>query len=156
MRYAYETLLHLYPDSYRAVFGQEMASVFEQATSDYPPRRFLAYLAFVYSEFSGLIAGAFSMRAGEFVLRTRSRLNVPFAVSLFLGSATAALTQGCVLNQIGHLGRHELARAQILNVPQGTPDPEALFALAGGTLVFLSLFSGAFVWNLRNLRRRKP
>lgn len=59
MRYAYETLLRLYPDSYRVVFGPEMASVFEQATRDYRPRGFARYTGFLWNECFGLIAGAF-------------------------------------------------------------------------------------------------
>ncbi len=80
MRHAYEALLRLYPTPYREIFGQEMASVFQQASEDYQPRGFFACLAFLWSEFSGLIAGGFFAWTDEYMSRSRRRLSASFVI----------------------------------------------------------------------------
>jgi len=53
----YRWLLCLYPGSYRHEFGEEMTSVFHDATSDLPPS-LAAKISFYRREFCGLLAGA--------------------------------------------------------------------------------------------------
>jgi len=151
MRYAYETLLRLYPNSWRLVFGQEMASVFEQATEDYQPRGLLAYLTFLCSEFNGLIAGAFFAWGDEYLSRSRRRVNAPFLVSLFLGAAITAFFQG---NFYTHITDHKSVFAPAPEAPQLTPDLMLPLLIAGGILLFISVFSVAFVWNMRIIGNR--
>jgi hypothetical protein len=148
MRYAYETLLRLYPTCWRTAFGQEMASVFEQAAGDHQPRGFLAYAAFLRTEFSGLIAGAFVAWTDEYLLRSRRRLNAPFVISLFAGAAITAFCQGCFY---ARSGQHESVWGPVRDTPPLTSDLTAPLLLAGGTLLFISLFSMAFVWNMRTI-----
>jgi hypothetical protein len=146
MRYAYETLLHLYPDSYRAVFAREMAEVFDQATADYQPLGVLRYLAFLWTEFTGLITGAFSMWTDEYVFRTRLRLRLPFLLSLLAGAAITAFFQN---DFYIHVAARRSDFTPVREAPPLTPDLMLPLILAGGTLLFISLFSLAFVWNMR-------
>lgn len=151
MRFAYETLLQLYPNSYRAVFGREMASVFAQATADYQPRGFLSYSAFLWTEFAGLIAGAFCMWTDEYMLRSRRRLRMPFLLSLLAGAAITAFFQGSFYSRINE---HDSVWTPVRESPPLTPDLMLPLILAGGTLLFISLFSLAFVWNMRVIGTR--
>ena len=50
-------LLCLYPRSYREEFGQEMTSVFRDASSELPPT-LTAELGFYWREFCGILSGA--------------------------------------------------------------------------------------------------
>jgi hypothetical protein len=82
-------------------------------------------------------------------LRTRRRLTVPFVISLFAGTAITALTEGCFVAQ--NFGRRNFMFAQIPDPQQVKSDPMELFLLAAGTLICVSLFSLAFVWNMRSI-----
>jgi fructose-specific phosphotransferase system IIC component len=151
MRYAYEALLRLYPSEYRLIFGQEMSSVFEQATEDYQPRRFTAYVAFLGCEFFGLIAGAFFAWTDEYMLRSRRRLNAPFLVSLLAGAAITVFFQSFFYS---HVGQHNSIGAGTPEAPPTTSDLMLPLVIAGGVLLFLSVFSVAFVWNMRMIGNR--
>ena len=151
MRHAYEALLRLYPNGYRLVFAQEMTSVFEQAAGDYQPRGFLSYLAFLRSEFCGLIAGAFFAWTDEYMLRSRRRLNAPFLISLLAGAAITMFFQGSFYRGMSQL-RHIPAQAP--DAPPITSDVMLPLIIAGGILLFLSVFSVAFVWNMRMIGNR--
>lgn len=153
MKYAYEALLRLYPESYRSVFAREMASVFEEAASDYKARGFSAYLEFIGAEFSGLVAGAFYASAGEYLARSRRRLNVTFGFCLIAGAAITAFCQGCLYIRGDGVRVHSI---QTL-IPAASQAPVAVevpFILAGVCLLFISVLSGAFSWNMRNIRNR--
>ena len=151
MRYAYETLLRLYPDSYRMVFGQEMTLVFEQATEDYQPRGVLSYIAFLCTEFFSLIVGAFSMWIEEYMSRSRRKLSVPFLISLLAGAAITAFFQGFFYTGISH---HKGVWKTATETPQTTPELMLPLIIAGGVLLFISVFSVAFVWNMRIIGNR--
>jgi hypothetical protein len=144
MRYAYETLLRLYPAQYRVVFGEEMASVFKQATGDYQPRGFLAYVAFLYAEFSGLIAGAFFAWTDEYMRSTR-RPRASFVISVIVGAAITAFLQGGFYIQM----KPRLSDGSANDVPFPVHDYLLPLAMAGGILLFIAIFSVAFVWNMR-------
>ena len=60
---AYESLLQLYPRSYREQFGREMLEVFREARADVASRGLAARLAFYFSEVRGVLGGA----AGEHI-----------------------------------------------------------------------------------------
>jgi len=151
MRYAYETLLRLYPDSYRAVFGQEMTAVFEEATGDYQPRGFLSYMGFLRAELFGLLSGAFAMWADEYLERSRRRLSRPFLISLLAGAAVTAFFQSGFYMGMAHTA----VIASSPETPQMTPDLMLpLVVMAGGALLFSAVFSVAFVWNMRIIGNR--
>jgi hypothetical protein len=151
MRYAYETLLRLYPSGYRLVFAQEMTSVFEQAAGDCQPRGLLAYTGFLLTEFIGLLAGAFSMWANGYLERSRRRVSASFLISLLAGAAITLFFQSFFYMGMIH---HKAASAPSRETPQTTPDLMLPLIMAGGVLLFISVFSVAFVWNMRIIGNR--
>jgi hypothetical protein len=153
MRYAYEALLWFYPNSYRGVFGREMAIVFEQAERDYHSRGFLAYCAFLGTEFAGLIAEALWLRTDRCILWSQTRLRPPFVACLLAGAMLAALSDACVIAKVGNLGQRDFMRAQISDTTHTIPDGEVILWLGCSTVLLVSLLSLAFVWNLRNIRK---
>jgi|SRR5579872_4904657 len=56
---AYQLLLRLYPATYRAEFGEEMAAVFEDVRTDSGHNAFAARAVFYVREIVGLVSGAF-------------------------------------------------------------------------------------------------
>lgn len=142
-RYAYRTLLRLYPAPYRTMFGAEMVWVFEQASEACRSRGFIARFTFLCSEYAGLCAGAFSAWTGEYVPRPRPRLTVQFVISILAGAAITAFFQTFVYTG--------LTRPSKLHprTPAISPTPHDLMLpmiMAGVVLVFVSVFSVAFVW----------
>src|SRR5579883_637858 len=55
---AWRSLLRLYPRSHRAIYGQEMARVFEQAAQHARERGRLDYVHFLLCEIAGLLGGS--------------------------------------------------------------------------------------------------
>jgi fructose-specific phosphotransferase system IIC component len=152
MRHAYEALLRFYPSSYRMVFAQEMTSVFEQAAVDCQPRGFLAYAGFLSTEFAGLLAGAFSMWADEYMARSsRRRVSPSFLLSLLAGAAITLFFQGTFYRGMSGVRRLPI---QPHDAPPVTPDVMLPLMIAGGVLIFISVFSVAFVWNMRMIGNR--
>jgi fructose-specific phosphotransferase system IIC component len=151
MRYAYEALLRLYPSGYRLAFAQEMTSVFEQAAGDCQPRGFLAYVGFLGAEFLGLLAGAFSMWTDEYMERSRRRVSASFLISLLAGAAITVFFQGSFYSGVIQPRRIPV---QTSEVPPITSDLMLPLVLAGGILLFLSVFCAAFVWNMRMIGNR--
>ena len=151
MRYAYETLLRLYPNSYRAIFGKEMTSVFELATGDYRRHGLATYARFLCTELLGLLTGAFAMWTDEYISRSRRRPCTPFLISLLAGAAITVVFQGGFY--LG-MGQHKTTHAPAPQTPQTTPDLLLPLVIAGGVLVFISVFSAAFVWNMRIIGNR--
>lgn len=125
MRRAYEALLGMYPAFYREVFGHEMTAFFEQAQADRSSRGPFEYCTFLLAEMAGLIAGAFSAWSEEYISRPREKLVFSYWFSIAGGVAITVFFQGFFLR--------------------------LWFLCFGsvGVLLFLSLFSLAFVWNMR-------
>jgi fructose-specific phosphotransferase system IIC component len=151
MRYAYGALLRLYPNGYRLVFEQEMTSVFEQASGDYQPRGLVAYARFLSTEFAGLLAGAFSMWLDEYMERSRRRVSVSFLISLLAGAAITVFFQSFFYS---HVGQHNSVGVQSSGAPPVSSDMMLPLIIAGGILLFISVFSVAFVWNMRMIGNR--
>jgi hypothetical protein len=151
MRYAYEALLRLYPSGFRFAFAQEMTSVFEQAADDYQPRGFLAYGRFLLTEFFGLLAGAFAMWTDEYMERSRRRVRARFLISLLAGAALTVFFQGGLYT---HMGDHKFVRVVARDTPQTMQDLMLPLVMAGGVLLFIGVFSVAFVWNMRIIGNR--
>jgi len=151
MRHAFQTLLMFYPAPYRNLFGREMVSVFEQAAGDFAPRGFPAYCAFLYLEFAGLIAGAFSAWSDEYMQRSRRRPTASFAISILGGAAITAFFQSFFY---GGLARQRAITVRMSDSPPVPRDYMLPLVLAGGTLIFISVFSMAFVWNMRTVGNR--
>lgn len=149
MKRVYRTLLLLYPVPYRALYGREMANVFEDTLRDCDARGFLNRVAFLWREFSGVFAAAFALRIGESVRRER-----PFAPSLASGAAAAAFGQFLLFSNCG-IGKHLSIGAEIADTQQ-PPDALQLPLLMAAVCVFLILtLCITFVWNMRNIGRRR-
>jgi hypothetical protein len=151
MKHAFETFLLLYPAPYRNAFGREMAAVFAEAASDYAPRGFMAYLAFLFAEFFGVIMGAFSVWTEEYMLRSRRRLTVPFVFSVIAGTAITLLYQGCFY---AHMPKLRSGPRPVPETPIQMTDSAIPLVMIGGALLFISVFSMAFVWNMRTIGTR--
>lgn len=151
MKYAYATLLRLYPYSYRMVFGPEMTSVFEQATEEFQPRGAFSYARFLCTEFFGLFAGAFAIWTEDYMSRSRRRLSGQFLISLVAGMAITIF-----LHRFFYMAMSRPPHVRA-NIPATHPidsDVRLPLILAVGILVFLSVFSVAFVWNMRMIGNR--
>jgi hypothetical protein len=151
MRYAYETLLRLYPSRFRLVFAEEMTSVFEQAACDCQPRGFMAYAGFLSTEFCGLLAGAFATWTDEYLERSRRRVSARFLISLLAGAAITLFFQSFFYI---HIGEHRSVGAQAPETPHTMQDLMLPLMMAGGVLLFIGVFSVAFVWNMRIIGNR--
>ena len=126
-----------------------MANVFEQALHDRGPRGSFAYVIFLWREFTGVFAAALVMRSSEHTLRVR-----PFAIPLVSGAAIAAFAQSVLFSNCG-IGKHLSIDAQIADAPR-TPDAFALpFLLTGACLILILILCATFVWNMRNIRKRR-
>ena len=150
MKYAYETLLRLYPDSYRVVFGPEMTSVFEQATEDLQSRGVFSYGRFLWTEFIGLIAGAFAMWTDDYMSRSRRKLSGQFVISLVGGAAITIFFHNFFYVAMTRL--HIPAEAP--TTYPVTSDVMLPVIMAGSVLTFFSVLCAAFVWNMRMIGNR--
>ena len=152
MKYVYDVLLHLYPASRRAAFGCEMADVFGQAIGEARSRGLRVYCTFLWTEFSSLIAGAFSAWTDECALQAGKWATASFVFSIISGAVVTALFQGCIyVAQWGAIPRDR----PVLSGIGHSPDEVAVtLLLASGCLLFVALFSAAFVWNMRTVRSR--
>jgi ABC-type dipeptide/oligopeptide/nickel transport system permease component len=128
-----------------------MAGVFEEASGHYKGRGFLAYWSFLCNEFFGIFAGAFAMWATEYASRSSHRSTATFAISLAAGSMITAFCQAVLFSHAG-IGRWLPIQARVFETPQAPADIFAPFILAGACLFLISVFSVAFVWNMRNIR----
>lgn len=150
MKTAYAALLRLYPAPFREVFAREMAEVFEEVRADRRARGFFEYFLFLFSEIAGTIGGAFRMWSARLVERSRRRLVVSYWVSIAAGVAITAFFQWFFYAHV--------ADAKILAAPDGeaptVPIGFVPLLIAGGVLLLLSVFSIAFVWNMRMIGNR--
>ncbi|HEY7390197.1 MAG TPA: hypothetical protein VH640_16900 [Bryobacteraceae bacterium] len=67
----FELLLRLYPREHRELFGEEMASVLQQAAEDRRGEGWWAYARFFFWEIIGLAAGAAAVWAARFAGKSR-------------------------------------------------------------------------------------
>jgi hypothetical protein len=126
-----------------------MRNGFEQALDDWDAAGLFAYAAFLWHEFAGVFAAASAMRTAEYIFRARR-----FAISLASGAAVAAFAQSLLFSNCG-IGRHWSIDARIAEPPQ-TPDAFALpFLLTGVCLILICILAATFVWNVRNIRKRR-
>jgi hypothetical protein len=154
MRLAYETFLKLYPAPWRELFGCEMASVFEQATNDQRSRGIVAYFRFLCVEFAGLVSGAFSAWSGDLTGRTGQRrwLTASSATAVIAGVALTLVFQNFFYTALPkHLGNYRPAPGQDSPFPL---EITGLVILIASCLIFISLFSAAFVLNMRIIGNR--
>lgn len=152
MRHAFQTFLLLYPAHYRNLFGREMVSVFERAAGDFQSRGLPAWCTFLCVEFAGLIAGAFSAWTDEYMQRSRRRPTASFVISIAGGAAITAIFQSFVYGGLAR--RSAISMRQMPDSPPVPHDYMLPLVLAGGTLLFISVFSIAFVWNMRIIGTR--
>ncbi len=150
MRIAYAALLRLYPAPFREVFAREMAEVFEEVRADRRARGFFEYLVFLFSEIAGTIGGAFWMWSTGFIERSRRKLVISYWVSIAAGVAITMFFQGFFY---AHVGDVEVLASPAHEAPM-VPVAFVPLLLAGGVLLLLSVFSIAFVWNMRMIGNR--
>ena len=153
MKFAYETLLQLYPAHYRNLFAREMTGVFEQVVREYRLRGPLSYFAFLLMEFGGLIVGAVTIWTDEYMRRTAPRrwLSLPVLVPVIAGVCASIYLQGLVYSGLaGH--RPKLLPPPTL--PQTNLQLLGLMALIGMCIALVSVLSLAFVWNMRAVGNR--
>jgi hypothetical protein len=151
MRTAYAALLHLYPGTWREVFGREMTAVFDEAQADSRARGFRDYLLFLLAEAGGLLRGAFFTWGEEYMLRARRKFLFTYWASILAGAAVTAFFQAGFYSQMARMHNYHPAYPHVA-------EPAANFYLpmliAGGTLVLIGVFSIAFVWNMRIIGNR--
>jgi hypothetical protein len=151
MRVAYAALLRLYPAPFREVFAREMAEVFEEVRADRRARGVFEYIAFLFSEIAGTLGGAFWMWSAGFIERSRRKLVISYWVSIAAGVAITAFFQWFFYN---HVGSTTVFAGGDHDMPLTVPVAFAPLLLAGGVLLLLSVFSIAFVWNMRMIGNR--
>ena len=151
MRSAYSALLRLYPAPYREVFGGEMAAVFDEARAERRSHGLTDYMAFLVAELAGLLTGAFSTWGAEFVERSRQKLLISYWFSIAAGVVVTTFFQGFFCRDIGRICGRCSSGAEL---PPVVPDNVVPLLVAGGVLVLLSVFSLAFVWNMRIIGNR--
>lgn len=69
---AYETLLRLYPERHRRLFGREMPTVFKEAAEERRSRGLPAFIAFLLRETAGLLVGGSLERLSALVYSSPS------------------------------------------------------------------------------------
>jgi hypothetical protein len=151
MRTAYAALLRLYPATWREVFGQEMTAVFEDVEADHRSRGFVDYCLFLLTELGGLLRGAFSTWGDEYMARTRRKLALDYWASILAGSAIATFFHSMFYAQ---MTRVHIYRPAVPALTEPAQDFYVPMLLAGGVLVLISVFSIAFVWNMRIIGNR--
>ncbi|HVW09412.1 MAG TPA: hypothetical protein VHC90_12560 [Bryobacteraceae bacterium] len=151
MRTAYAALLRLYPATWREVFGQEMTAVFEEVEADHRSRGFLDYCLFLIWELGGLLRGAFSTWGEEYMSRARRKLALDYWASILAGSAIAMFFHGMFYSQMTRIYPY---RPALPSVSESAGDFVVPMLLAGGVLILISVFSIAFVWNMRIIGNR--
>lgn len=154
MKLAYQILLHLYPAAHRTLFGQEMASVFDDVTADYRSRGMLHYAAFLATEFGGLIIGAFAAWSDEYMRRAAPRrwMSSGTLIPAVAGLVIAAFLENFFIAGIAKPHVHTVHAAA--ESTQWSLPLSGLLALIGLCLVFISVMAMAFVWNMRVLGNR--
>ncbi|HVY94803.1 MAG TPA: hypothetical protein VHA14_18700 [Bryobacteraceae bacterium] len=151
MKTAYAALLRLYPATWREIFGQEMTAVFEEVEADRRSHGFLDYCVFLLVELSGLLRGAFSTWGDEYMARSRRKLALDYWAALLVGAAITAFFQAGFYGQITRI---RVLREPQPPPPQPTPEYYLPLLIAGGVLLLISVFSIAFVWNMRIIGNR--
>lgn len=151
MRVAYAALLRLYPAPFRDVFASEMAEVFDSVQADRRARGFFEFVSFILAEMAGVIGGAFWMWSAGMIGRSRRRFVRSYWTSIAAGAAITAFFHwffysAMTTPRFATVVDHPLPSVMSVNV--------VALLIAGGILIFLAVFSIAFVWNMRIIGNR--
>jgi hypothetical protein len=149
MKRAYRMLLRLYPAPYFRMYGSEMAGVFDDAWSHCDARGYVRRAIFLQREFAGVLVAAAGMRSAGYVRRPR-----PFGRFFVLGAAVAAFGQSILFSNCG-IGRHLSSRAEMAETQQPAVDLAMLLLLIGVFLILIFVLCATFVWNMRQIARRR-
>jgi hypothetical protein len=141
----------LYPAPFREVFAREMAEVFEEVQADRRTRGIFEYFVFLFSEIAGTIGGAFRMWSEGLIERSRRKLVISYWISIVAGVSITAFFQWFFY---AHVGNASILASPDHDVPSTVPVAFVPLLLAGGVLILLSVFSIAFVWNMRMIGNR--
>ena len=144
MKSAFTAFLKLYPAGYRALFADEMISVFEETRRERYRLGWPSYLRFLLTEFAGVVQGAMLARSMGVLQNARLRSALPFLAGAMVSVAFL---------------RPLLFFARMLP-PAGsrfsTRDEKfELMALAVIATVLIAGFAIAFVLNVRTIARRR-
>ena len=143
MKRCFAALMKLYPPGYRALFADEMASVFEDARRDRRSQGRLPHPFFVVTEFAGLVRGAVLARSLGILRNPPLRIIIPL-----LGGVVTALT---FAQSYLHSRRFQtVARPHLYSQDEILK----ILLLAAVSIVFIAACSAAFVLNLRSIARR--
>jgi hypothetical protein len=151
MRTAYAALLRLYPAAWREVFGNEMTAVFDEAQADSRSRGRADYCLFLLAELGGLLRGAFFSWGEEYMLRARRKPLLTYWASIAAGAAVTAFFHGVFYSE---MARIENYRSMVTPLNEPAAEFYLPILLAGGILLFIGVFSFAFVWNMRTIGNR--
>lgn len=121
---AYRALVRLYPPDHCHWFGDEMRSIFEEAAREHRGRGAIAYAAFLFSEYVGLIGGSAIAWAAK--LGGRAYIHQPHlicnseAATLPLEVQEAQKRLNVSLNGLLHaISHHEFVKARAFAVEEG-------------------------------------
>ena len=110
---AYRILLFLYPAEFRRRFSAEMLFVFEQSANEAPADRGSASFAFLLTEFSGIMKGAYIMWFAKII--GRKRLSQEATTSSIEPLTVAEATKrrdAAIKNMVASIAKHDFSSAR--------------------------------------------
>lgn len=114
-RNIYRILLFLYPAEFRRRFATEMLFVFEQRANEHPTDRGSAPVAFLLTEFSGIMKGAYIMWFARILGVNRKSLSQEARTSSFepLTVAEATRQRGAAIEKmVASIATHDFSSAR--------------------------------------------
>jgi hypothetical protein len=109
----YRGLLRLYPSAFRQQFSEEMISVFEQRAGEHFAHRQTASFAFLLTEFSGIVRGAYIMWLSNIsTLHRRQSESGAAASSILSGEEAAKLRSQVIQQMVAAIADHDFVAAR--------------------------------------------
>ena len=112
---AYRILLFLYPAEFRRRFSAEMLFVFEQSANEAPADRGSASFAFLLTEFSGIMKGAYIMWFAKIIGGNRKSLSQEATTSSIEPLTVAEATKrrdAAIKNMVASIAKHDFSSAR--------------------------------------------
>jgi hypothetical protein len=111
----YRILLYLYPAEFRRRFSAEMLFVFKQRENEHLAERGPAPLAFLLTEFSGIMKGAYIMWFAKILGVHRKSLSQEATTSNFEPLTVAEATKqrdAAIKNMVASIAKHDFSSAR--------------------------------------------
>jgi hypothetical protein len=111
----YRVLLHLYPASFRKQFSEEMICVFEQSAGERLANRKSASVAFLFTEFFGIVRGATIMWLAKILPAHRapsSSTEINANDERLSIAQVAAQRDAVIRNMVAAIARHDFSNAR--------------------------------------------